>query len=97
MVNLQKLIARHKKPCYIKIVGKEEVEGTDIKTLRVYDEFDGSFLTCASLRRVSDPTSTLAVSNLVYTIPAYSSVLPRLRQFLQFSHYKAATIEKQLQ
>ena len=65
MVNLQKLITRHKKPWYIKIVGKEEAERTDIKTsLHVYDEFDERFLTCASLGRVSDPTLTLAVSLL---------------------------------
>ena len=45
--------------------GKEEAEGTDIKTsLNVYDEFDDRFLTCTSLRRVSDPTLTLAVSLL---------------------------------
>lgn len=55
MVNLQKVItSRHKKPWYIKIVGKEKTEGTDIKTsLHVYDDFDDRFLTCASLRRVS--------------------------------------------
>ena len=59
------MITRLKKPWYIKIVGKEEPEGTDIKTsLHVYDEFDDRFLTCASLRRVSDPTLTLAVSLL---------------------------------
>ena len=65
MVNLQKVITRHKKPWYIKIVGKEEAEGTDIKiSLHVYNEFDDRFLTCASLRRVSNPTLTLAVSLL---------------------------------
>ena len=65
MVNFQKVITRHKKAWYIKIVDKEEAEGTDIKTsLHVYDEFDDRFLTCASLRRVSDPTPTLAVSLL---------------------------------
>ena len=65
MVNLQKLITRHKKLWYIKIVGKEEAEGTDIKTsLHIYDEFDDRFLTCASLRTVSDPTLTLVVSCL---------------------------------
>ena len=67
MVNLQKVITRHKKSWYIKIVGKEEAElgngYQDIK-LRVYDEFDDRFLTCASLGRVSDPTLTLAVSLL---------------------------------
>ena len=37
----------------------------DIKTsLHVYDEFDDCFRTCASLRRVSDPTLTLVVSLL---------------------------------
>ena len=72
MVNLQKVITRHKKPLYIKIADKEEAEGTDIKislhvyvaALHVYVEFDHCFLTCASLRRVSDPTLTLAVSLL---------------------------------
>ena len=65
MVNLQKVITRYKKAWYIKIVGKEEAEGTGIRTsLHVYDEFDDRFLTCASLRRVSDPTLTLAVSLL---------------------------------
>ena len=67
MVHLQKVITRHKKAWYIKIVGKEEAEGTDIKiSLHVYNEFDDRFLTCASLRRVSDPTLTLAVSLLTY-------------------------------
>ena len=62
MVNLQKLITRHKKPWYIKIVGKKEAEGTDIKTsLHVYGEFDDRLLTCVSLRSVSGPTLTLAV------------------------------------
>ena len=65
MVNLQKVITRHKKPWYIKIVGKEEAEGTDINTWsHVYDKFEDRFMTCASLRRVSDPTLTLAVSVL---------------------------------
>ena len=65
MVNLKKVITRHKKPWYIKIVGKEEAEEADIKTLlHVYDKFNDRFLTCASLRRVSDPTLTLAVSLL---------------------------------
>ena len=61
---------QHKKPWYMKIVDKEEAEGTDIKTsLHVYDKWDDRFLTCASLKRVSDLTLTLAVrfSNLVYT------------------------------
>ena len=63
MVNHQKVITRHKKPWYIKIVDKEEAAGTDIKTsLHVHDEFDDRFRTCASLRRVSDPTLTLTVS-----------------------------------
>ena len=65
MVNLQKVITRHKKPWYIKIVGKEEAEGTDIKiSLHVYDEFDDRFPTCACLTRMSDPALTLAVSLL---------------------------------
>ena len=65
MVNLQKVITKHKKPWYIKIVGKKEAEGTDIKTsLHVYDELDDRFLTCASLGRLSDPTLTFAVSLL---------------------------------
>ena len=65
MVNLQKVIMRQKKPRNIKIVGKEEAEGTDIKTsLHVYDEFDHRFLACVSLRRVTDPTLTFAVSLL---------------------------------
>ena len=65
MVNLQKVTTRIKKPWYIKIVDKEEAEGTDIKTsLHGYDEFDDRFLTCASLGRVSDPTLTLAISLL---------------------------------
>ena len=96
MVNLQKVITRHKKPWYIKIVGKDEAEGTHIKTsLRVYDKFDDRFLTCASLRRVSDPTLTLAVSLLTWftLYLRWFSVLSRLRQFLQFSHYK--TVIKQ--
>ena len=65
IVNLQKVITKHKKPWNIKIVGNEEAEGTGIKTsLHVYGEFDGRFLTCASLRSVSDQTLTLAVSLL---------------------------------
>ena len=65
MVNLQKVITRHKRLWYIKIVGKEEAEGTDIKTsLLVYDEFDSRFLTFVSLKKVSDPTLILAVTLL---------------------------------
>ena len=65
LLNLQKVIMRHKRPWYIKIVGKEEAEGTDIKTsLLVYDEFDGRSLTFACLKKVSDPTLILAVTLL---------------------------------
>ena len=81
---------------YIKTTGKEEAEGIDIKTsFHVYDKSNDRFLTCASLRRVSDPTLTLAVSLLTYfsLCLRYSSVLPGLRQFPLFSRYK--TVIKQ--
>ena len=65
LLNLQKVIMRHKRPWYINIVGKDEAEGTDIKTsLLVYDEFDGRSLTFACLKKVSDPTLILAVTLL---------------------------------
>jgi len=55
VVNLQKVITKHRKPWCIKIEGKEEAEGTNIKTsLDVYNEFDDRFLTCVSLRRVRE-------------------------------------------
>ena len=82
MVNLQKVITKHKKRWYMKIVDKEEAEGTDIEaSLHVYDEWDGRFLACASLKRVSDLTLTLAVrfSNLVYTLPAILLCPPRTK------------------
>ena len=69
MLNPQKVIMRHKRLWYIKIVGKEEPEGTDIKTsLLVYDEFDGCFLTFVSLKKVSDPTLILAVTLLTLRV-----------------------------
>ena len=59
MVNLQKVITRHKKPWYIKIVDKKEAEGTDIKTsLHVYDKCDDRLMTVIRSK----------FANLVYTI-----------------------------
>ena len=79
---IEKLVTRHKKPWYIKIVGKEEAEWTDIKTsLLVYDKFDDRFLTCACKSQEGEWSNIDSRSiSLYYTYLRYSSVLPGLKQ-----------------